>query len=257
MKKRIWAVAALSLTATLLAPVTSQAKEPPPPPYSQPTFDQWDTTKLDIIIAPPAHGQIYNGNGALNGGDPGEVGIANSYVRATEDSIAEWQRVVRKYGPKYMRKFTLKTYVVGRDEIPQDVLDDPEAIIAFNEHQTFILGVTFSTTHPDCIISNSLFFTASFTYTDMYTVNMHEFGHCLGLEHFEGPGEDEIYLHDLMTPAYVHNPGDAGVHPHCISKMNLKGVVRTFATAFGKKPNNKDITGTPATYKQYTCKAKG
>src|SRR5688572_32578570 len=97
VKKSVLLLAVLSLAAALLSPVTSQAKEPP---YRQPLSGDWDTKRLDVIVVPPAHGQIYNGNGPLNNLDPNEVGPNNSYVRATEDSIAEWQRVVRNFGPK-------------------------------------------------------------------------------------------------------------------------------------------------------------
>ena len=249
--------ATVLLAGAVASAVLSPAQAGPSATYTQPVHKAWDEPKLDIIIVPPAHGQVYNGNGPLAGGDLREIGPANSYVRATEHSIADWQRLIRRHGPRYMRKVTFRTHVVGRDTIAERVLNNADAFIMFNEHQTFILGVTISTSDPDCVISNSLFFTASFTYTDMYTVNAHEFGHCLGLEHFEGPSEDKIYLHDLMTPAYVHNVGDSDVHPHCISNMNLKGVITAFKPAFGRKQRSLEIKGTAADYRQYPCKVKG
>lgn len=226
--------------------------------YSQQIHDSWSEYKLDVIVVPPPHGQVYNSNGPLGGADPAEATPFNSYVAAVEDSVAQWDKVIDSKGPRWMRKTSIKTYVVGRDEIPESVQEDPEAVIAFNEHQTFILGVTFSIDNmpAECLISNSMFFTQSFTYTDMYSVNLHEFGHCLGLEHTAAEKEDDIITHEMMAPSYPHDPGAAGTHFHCISNLNLKGVQLAFAEAFGRKPANLNTTRiemTPSQYRLYPC----
>lgn len=220
------------------------------PPYKQAIYHYWSTPKLDVIVVPPAHGPIVNWGGPLGGGGLEEIGLSNSYVKATEASVAEYQRVIRRHGPRWLAKsFRVKTYVAGRDQIPQRVLDDPEAVIMFNEHQGFILGVTFTTTHPDCIISNSMAWTMSYSYADMYSVNLHEFGHCLGLDHFVGPEEDPVYLHENMTPAYQHNVGEPGTHRHCISNFNLDAIALAFSPSRGKQAPARAVTGGPRDYR--------
>ncbi len=244
-------VGALVVPAQAAAPAETNT-------YTQRVHSSWSERKLDVIIVPPPHGQIYNSNGPLGGADPDEATPFNSYVAAVEDSVAQWQKVIRTRGAGWIRKLSIKTYVVGRDDIPESVLEDPEAAIVYNEHQTFILGVTFSFSSlpVECLISNSMFFTASFSYTDMYSVNLHEFGHCLGLEHTVAEKKDKTITHELMAPAYSHLPGDAGTHFHCVSNLNLRGVELAFAEAFGRKRPNLNIDQiemTPAQYRLYPC----
>lgn len=225
--------------------------------YKQPVYHFWSTAKLDVIVVPPGHGPLFNAGGALGGGGAEEIGLKNSYIAATEDSIAEYSRVVRKHGPRWLAKrFRIKTYVAGRDQIPQRVLNDPEAIIVFNEHQGFILGVTFTGVHPDCLISNSMAWTASYSYSDMYTVNLHEFGHCLGLDHFQGPDEDPIFKHENMTPAYQHDVGVPGTHRHCVSNMNLAAIALAFAPSRGLEAPARAVTGGAGNYRTL-CRGRG
>jgi hypothetical protein len=226
--------------------------------YRQPVdVNRWRTTKLDVIVVPPAHGPLVNGEGALSGGDPNEATPFNSYVDAAKKSIAEYTKVVQRYGPRWLKKrLRIRTYVLGADTIPDRARDDPEAVIVFGENQGFILGVTIgiSNVEPECFISNSMSFTGgSFTYTDMYNVNLHEFGHCLGLDHFVGPDKDPVYRHENMTPVYMHSPGASGTHRHCVSNFNLKGVTLSFAKAAGRKPAGDVITGGPAAYRLLRC----
>lgn len=225
--------------------------------YTQPVHDSWDTYKLDVIVVPPPHGQIYNGaNGPLGGADPNEATPFNSYVAAVEDSVAEWDHIIDAKGPRWMRKTRIKTYVVGRDEIPERVRNDPEAVIVYNEHQTFILGVTFSmggSVPADCLISNSMFFAQSFSYTDMFSVNLHEFGHCLGLDHTVAAEEDDTIIHEMMAPAYPHDPGAAGTHFHCISNLNLKGVAVAFSAAFGRDVDTDKVVMNDREYRKFPC----
>jgi hypothetical protein len=246
----------LILALSLLAQPGHAAKSR----YRQPVnVNRWTTTKLDVIVVPPAHGPLVNEEGVLSGGDPNEATPFNSYVEATEKSIGEYKKVVRRFGPRWLRKrFEVRTYVVGRDTIPERARNDPEALITFAENQGVILGVTISIRNidPECLISNSMSFAASFTYADMYNINLHEFGHCLGLEHFIGPRKDPTYVHENMAPTYAHNPGNEGTHRHCVSNFNLKGVALSFSRAAGRKPGGDVITGGPADYHLLSCGAR-
>ncbi|MDQ3954025.1 MAG: matrixin family metalloprotease [Actinomycetota bacterium] len=254
--RKAFLMALVVVAATLVPAGTAAAAKSNT--YTQAIHESWSEYKLDVIVVPPPHGQIYNSNGPLGGGDPAEATPFNSYVAAVEDSVAQWDKVIDTKGPRWMRKTSIKTYVVGRDEIPESVQQDPEAVIVYNEHQTFILGVTFSFSNmpAECLISNSMFFLQSFNYTDMYSVNLHEFGHCLGLEHTVAENKDATITHEMMAPAYPHDPGAAGTHFHCISNLNLKGVQLAFAEAFGRpRPNVNTATVemTPAQYRLYPC----
>lgn len=240
-------VAIALLVALCCAPFPAAGE---PGPYRQRVYHFWSNAKLDVIVVPPAHGPLVNWGGPLGGGGPEEIGLTNSYIAATEDSIAEYQRVIRKHGPRWLAKrFVVKTYVAGRDQIPERVREDPEAVIVFNEHQGFILGVTVTGLPPDCFISNSMAWTASYSYSDMYNVNLHEFGHCLGLDHFVGPAEDPVYVHENMTPAYQHNVGEPGTHRHCVSNFNLKAITYAFDPVRGKKERIRTVVGGPGDYR--------
>lgn len=249
MKQVVAAVVAL---VCLAQPVAADKAR-----YRLPTNGTWSDGKIDVIVVPPLHGPLVNGSGPLGGGGADEIGLSNSYVRATKKSIREYTKVVRRYGPRWLAKeLRIKTYVAGRDEIPERVRNDPEAIIVFNEHQAFILGVTFGINFngaPDCLISNSMAWTASYSYTDMYNVNLHEFGHCLGLGHFEGPADDRIFLHENMTPTYNHDVGDPGNHRHCISNFDVKVLELAFAPSVGRKASADAVTGGRADYRTYGC----
>ncbi|MDQ3987273.1 MAG: hypothetical protein M3280_12355 [Actinomycetota bacterium] len=241
---------ALVVMAVLGYPTSAGAGRP----YSQAIHSSWQDKRLDILILPPSHGQVVNENGVLGGEGAGELTPFNSYLRAVEDSITGWNRTVDRYGVRWIRKLNLKSYVVGRDEVPSDVLQDPEAVIMTNEHQGTAIGLTLSSSlRPECVITNAKFFVQSFTYEDMYSVNSHEVGHCLGLEHLEGPPQDPIPSMDLMWPFYPHQPGTANVDLQCISNMNLRAVELAFAPAFGRVTEKNVVKMGPSQYRKFPC----
>lgn len=241
---------ALVVVAALGYPAPAGADRP----YTQAIFSTWEEKRLDVLILPPSHGQIVNENGVLGGEGTGELTPFNSYLRAVEDSIRGWNRTVDRYGARWLRKMDLKSYVIGRDEVPEHALQDPEAVIMTNEHQGTSIGLTVSSSlQPECIITNAKFFVQSFTYEDMYSVNSHEVGHCLGLEHVEGPPQDPIPSMDLMWPFYPHQPGTAGVDLQCISNLNLRGVELAFAPAFGRVTDKTEVQMGPSQYRKYPC----
>lgn len=200
--------------------------------FEMPAQDDWTKANLTVYIVPPSHGQLYNGNGPLGGGDPNEVTpFENSYLRAIEDSIEEWNRGIRKFGSAKLKdRFKANVYVLGRDELPGQ--SEPDILVVTDENKGPILG--FAMGGKPCIVNNSQMFIRSFTYADMYNVMGQEYGHCLGLGHVGSQGgidptsEQKHPEHDVMNGFYADSIGSADTHLHCVSNLNVKGLEYTF-----------------------------
>ena len=203
--------------------------------YEMPADAIWDKAELDVLIIPPNHGQLYNNEkGALNGGDPNELTPFNSYLRAIEDSIAEWHRGVQMFGsPELKAKYSTNLYVLGRDNVPADVLIDPDIVLVTDETKLAVLGFALYT--EPCIVNNSKMMIQSFTYADMFNVNAQEFGHCLGLGHVGSQGgvdptsDQKHPEHDVMNGFYSHSIGAKGNHLHCVSNLDVLGLEHVFS----------------------------
>lgn len=203
--------------------------------YEQPNWFEWGESALDVIIVPPSHGQLFNGNGVLGGseGGAGELTPFNSYLKAVEKAIADWDTAIATYGSKTLKaRLATNVFVAGRDAIPANVLLDPEIVVLWDEEKAVILGISFSS--RPCISDMSKSFIQSFTYADMYNVGGHEFGHCLGLDHTLGPASDPRIEHDIMFATYMDSVGAAGNHLHCMSNLNVAGLEQSFGGALGK-----------------------
>jgi hypothetical protein len=200
--------------------------------YELPAQDDWTKARLTVYVVPPSHGQLYNSSGPLAGGDPNEVTpFENSYLRAIEDSIAEWNRGIRRFGSKKLKKrFKASVYVLGRDELPDQ--SAPDILVVTDENKGPVLG--FALGGEPCIVNNSQMFTRSFNYADMYNVMGQEYAHCLGLGHVGSQGGVEPTSsqkhpeHDVMNGFYTHSPGSADTHLHCVSNLDVKGLEYTF-----------------------------
>lgn len=223
-----------ALTVALLAAVPLAAASHADGSYDIPVWFEWSKAKLDVWIVPPGHGQLANENGALGGADAREADpFANSYVRATLDSIASWDNAVDAYGPAWLRNgLDVNVYLMGRDVPPALPTADapPEVVIVFDESKANILGVAFSS--RPCIVDNSKLFVTSFTYEDMFNINAQEYGHCLGLNHVDGNHPTG----DPMNGAYPYTPGAAGNPRNCVSNLDVKGLEGVFAQALGQPP---------------------
>lgn len=200
--------------------------------YELPAQDDWDKAHLVVYIVPPSHGQLYNGNGPLGGADPNEVTpFKNSYLRAIEDSVEEWNRGIRMFGSKTLKnRFQADVYVIGRDELPGQ--SEPDILVVTDENKGPILGFAMGT--KPCIVNNSQMFIRSFTYADMYNVMGQEYGHCLGLGHVGSQGgveptsDQKHPEHDVMNGFYADRIGDPQTHLHCVSNLDVKGLEYTF-----------------------------
>jgi len=233
MRTTVWILLAALLLGVLAAPASADHEEDGL--YEIPTSDVWDKTTLSVLIVPPEHGQLYNHYGPLGGLDPKEVTpFQNSYLRAIEDSIAEWENGIEQFGSRLLRS-TLRfdTYVLGRDEVPSDVLLSPDILLVTDENKGPVLGFALYST--PCVVNNSRMFIRSFTYADMYNVNGQEFGHCLGLGHVGSQGGADPTSsrkhpeHDVMNGFYADPVGARGTHLHCVSNLDVKGLDWTFS----------------------------
>lgn len=260
MKKTIW----ILLTAVLLLNVVATgafADHEEDGLYELPTRDNWTKGNLSVLIVPPESGQLYNGYGALGGLATEEVTpFENSYLRAIEDSIAEWKSAVSKFGSARLRKvLDIKTYVLGRDDVPAEVLRDPDILLVTDPNKGPVLGFALYST--PCIVNNSRMFTKSFTYADMYNVNGQEFGHCLGLGHVGSQGgadptSSQMHPeHDVMNGFYTDPVGAKGNHLHCVSNLDVRGLEWTFSTLRGSGESS--VVFLPAKKYRTTCGGDG
>ncbi|HVF52038.1 MAG TPA: hypothetical protein VNC78_00345 [Actinomycetota bacterium] len=221
MRSRALSLLALSvLAAALVAPATARAQGSD---FQIPVWFYWEESTLDTIVIPPEHGQIYNADGILNGGDAGELTLNNSYLDAIESSIAGWETAIQQFGSPALRdKVEINVYVLGQDSIPSSVMFDPEIVVFTDQSKASVLGIAFST--RPCLVNNSKMLVSSFSYEDMWNTNGQEFGHCLGLSHVVNE-QPEL---DVMNGLYPHNIGAKDNPLHCMSNLDVRALEHVF-----------------------------
>lgn len=241
-------IRALLALAFLSAATTGQANAVTV--LHQPVSITRSSAVIDVLIVPPAFGQIVNGNGVLNGLDPNEVTpFANSYLRAVENSVKDFDRAIAQYGSSRLKAgLKINRYVVGRDTIPQAALTDPEIVIAEDINKTLILGIAIYAPRV-CVVLNSSFLIESMSYEDMFNINGQEYGHCLGLGHVnEAPAPEaqwnlDTLRHDVLNGSYPDTVSAAGTHLHCVSNLNIAGLEQVYRSALTGQEENGDATG--------------
>lgn len=231
----------------------------------QPLYLEWDHMDFDVLIVPPAHGQVLNDYGPLGGNDAFELNpIANSYIKATEKAIADWQRAIRAFGSSRLNRLKMNVYVAGRDVFPTSILSQLEVLIVYEETMyPAFLGVTQGmpaffmesnglrvavVDNPQCVIADSMSAVKSFTFADMYNVAGHEFGHCLGVNHVS-PAREPVIADDIMRAVYDEAVGGRDAKPHCMSSLNVAGL----ELVFDHKAQPNVATMSASAYRTITC----
>jgi hypothetical protein len=208
--------------------------------YEIPSHANWDHGDLTVLIVPPVHGQLYNlETEALNGGDPNELTPFNSYLEAIEASIAAWDAGINTLGADWLKEYyEPSVYVLGRDDVPQEVLTAPDILVVTDENEGPFLGMSAwgktGYVHTPCIVRMSSSYLLSFTYADMFNIAAQEYGHCLGLNHVGSQGgvdptsDVKHPEHDVMNGYYPHEAGFPDTHLHCISNLDVLGLEHVF-----------------------------
>lgn len=234
-----------ALAAILLSLLTAAAGAPSGlASHADGAFDQnvafrWGAERqFDVVIVPPLHGQLLNGNGLLNGGSSAETNpFSNSYTSAILQAIEGWKRAMDIFGSPNVTgvEFTPHVLTTG---LPVEALIDPEIIVVPVETSGSIGGTGgLRVTDSTCFVTVSESFVLSYTFEDMYNVFSHVFGRCLGL----GSVGNDHPAHDVMDSTYEHPIGTPGTHSHCVSNLNVKGLEVVFDPA----PNNASKVSMP------------
>ena len=232
------------------SPVEAAAPPPEEPTFcsSESTCDFWDddyhgyalyepdTAEIDVLVVPSASADSAR-----------DTQVARAAIQAWDDGVdalgATW----------FAAGFTIRLYVLGQDQVPDEAMQDPEIVVLMNEHDPFVLlglglepkqyacGIlgleteserlvhahdgmrivaadcTGGVTGNVCFAINTNFLFGSSVY--LYDLVAHEVGHCLGPGHV-GDALDfsakRVPVQDIMS--YQHD--DAQVH--CVSTLNLR-----------------------------------
>jgi hypothetical protein len=226
-----------------------------------------DTGQIDVLIVPPASG------------------TALWDLPAIEQGIAAWDAGIDALGPAWLANgVNIDSYVVGVDVPPQAALLDPEILVysaAFNPFVLFGIGLqapfsvcreqssaaSVAHQHLDsdwlfqpmacedggiqCHVINTNFLTG--TTRQMYDLNAHEVGHCLGIGHV-GDALDfdakTVPLQDIMS--YQNNPNQV----HCVSSLNILALQAVYEPVLGVGPGQPPMSYvhmSPASYTQVGC----
>lgn len=243
--------------------------------YHEYTLYEVDTGNVDVLIVPPATPQ--------SGQDAETARMA----------IQAWDDGINALGaPWFADGVTIRTYVLGTDDPPQEALLDPEIIVVAAEYNPVLLfGIgeqapasicrarggalaTFPTHQHDglkvmaaecadggitCVALNTNFLLADiFQGRDgqrlFYDLVAHEFGHCLGTGHVGDAGDFDARTVPLSD---IMSYNDVPSHVHCVSTLNVRSLEGIFAEALGGPAAplapGSYLAMAPSAYSQVAC----
>lgn len=231
-----------------------------------------DTAKIDVLIVPPA--SPYYSRDLSN----------------IERSVQAWEDGIGALAPAWLADgLEIDFYTLGYDTPPADVLADPEIVIFSAEYNPVLLlgiglaqpvtlchgidlaqenlhqheGSPWGVLHSECkgggyqctvVNTNFLWLPDSQNEREMYDLNSHEFGHCLGIGHV-GDALDfsaqNYPREDIMS--YQHDPDQV----HCVSSLNILALQAVYGALLGQ-PGLHQHAGTyvhmtPTAYETVNC----
>jgi hypothetical protein len=225
-----------------------------------------DTAQVDVLIVPPvAATTLWD-------------------LPAIEQSIAAWESGIDALGPAWLANgLNIDSYVLGVDTPPQAALLDPEIVIwsaSYNPVLLFGIGeqvpfsvcrsqsaASFAHQHEgsdwlvqatscedggiQCHVINTNFLTG--TTRQMYDLNAHEFGHCLGIGHV-GDALDFDAKRVPLTDIMSYN--DVPSQVHCVSSLNILALQEVYEPVLGTGIGQAPLTYVqmaPSAYTQVAC----
>lgn len=239
--------------------------------YHEYVLYEEDTTKIDVLIIPPASPFALR-----------DTTTAKLAVQGCKDGI-------NAFGATWFKSaMNINAYVVGQDTIPQDALNDPEVVIVISEHDPVLLfgigaepkqmvvtcesfgqqtlqqfpghahdGAQVSS--ADCTGTGFMCFAVNTNFLlggtyQMYDLIAHEFGHCLGTGHVG----DALDFDAKTVPAYdVMSYMYRSSHVNCVSNMNVKVMEGIYGHLLGQPASNDlhpgDYYTMSSGYQQVNC----
>ncbi len=209
-----------------------------------------DTPNIDVLIVPPV--SPYYARDLVN----------------IEKSVQAWDDGINAIGPSWLADgVNIRAYTLGYDTPTPEALADPEIIIFSAEYNPVLLfgiglaspvtwchGIGFGEAAIEwhqheqspwavaqaecsdggfqCTVINTNFFWLPDQENEinMYDLNQHELGHCLGVGHVGDAldfSANNFPEQDIMS--YQHNPAQV----HCVSNLNIKALSAVYGDMLG------------------------